>query len=78
MPKTEEYTPPTGATKDELETIKKLAEFIESPHLTGWENEFLSSLERRKEEDFVLLLSKKQRAQIVRIWEKLFDLGVIV
>ena len=77
MPKTEEYVAPTAAIVDEIESISKCFKFTGSPYLSDWESRFIESLYNRSKEDFVLLLSVKQRFYLAKIWEKLYDRGLI-
>lgn len=78
MPKMEEHKPSTAATQYEKILVDKLHSLVGSSHLTDWENTFISSIKAHKDNDFVLLLSGAQRKILIRIWEKLYDSGVIV
>ena len=77
MPKTEEVTAPTEATAEEIENISKCFKFTGSPYLSEWESRFIESLYNRQQDMFTQLLSKKQRYYLAKIWEKLYDRGLI-
>ena len=77
MPKTEEIAVPIAVTKEEIEVISKCFKFTGSDFLNDWESSFIESLYKRQKEGFVLLLSIKQRHHLTKIWEKLYDQGLI-
>ena len=77
MPKLEEYVAPTAATAEEIENIAKCFKFTGSTYLTDWESTFVESLYNRQQDMFTQLLSKKQRYYLAKIWEKLYDRGLI-
>jgi len=82
MARLEEYTPPTAATQDELDTLKKSYPFCgDPPHrpdcMNDWDSNFIYSLHEREKDMFVLLLSKKQRFHLDRIYQNLYDAGLV-
>ena len=77
MPKIEEVTAPIAATRTDKENITKCLKFTGSQYLNDWESTFIASLYRQYESEFALLLSKKQRHHLAKIWEKLYDQGLI-
>lgn len=79
MAKMEEYHPRTAASKDELKTLADCIPFSgEEGQLSSWESNFVISLWSNKEENLCLLLSNTQRKHLTKIWEKLYDLGLVV
>lgn len=77
MAKMEEYRPPTKATNEEKILVDKLYSVVGHPLLSDWDNTFISSMKARKDDQFVLLISDLQRKILIKIWEKLYDTGII-
>jgi hypothetical protein len=74
----EEHSPPTPATTDERLVVIQLYENRDEEELlTRWDIQFIISINAAMENNFTLLLSKPQRKQLTRIWEKLYDAGVV-
>lgn len=74
----EEHSPSTPATAEERLVITQLYENRDEDELlSGWDIDFIVSINARMEDNFTLLLSKSQRKQLTRIWEKLYDAGVL-
>ena len=78
MPKTEEVAAPEAATAEELDEITSCFKYTGSNFLTPWESGFIEALYKKQAENFVLMLSKKQRHYLSKIWEKLYDQGYVV